>query len=216
MTITETINFVRPRAEIRGVVRVLLVVLALLVAGYCWWDGRGISRPPGVLAPEDPAQELLADGPTWEIDGYSVHALARFEVHGRVLSAERYRSGREAELSPLDLALGWGPMSSNEVVESLSFPQGGRFYQYRWSSPGDLKIPPAEIVRHSANMHVIPLGEGTRETLLSARRGSLVRLSGWLVEVHGKDGWRWRSSLTRADTGLGACEVFAVERAELE
>ena len=26
------------------------------------------------------------------------------------------------------------------------------------------------------------------------------------------DGWRWRSSLTREDTGAGACELVWVER----
>jgi hypothetical protein len=42
-----------------------------------------------------------------------------------------------------------------------------------------------------------------------------VRLSGYLVEVLGDDGWRWVSSLTREDTGTGACEVIWVEQIEL-
>ena len=33
-----------------------------------------------------------------------------------------------------------------------------------------------------------------------------------LIEVRGADGWRWRSSLTREDTGAGACELVWVER----
>lgn len=196
--------------------RWVLALLAVVFVGYCYWSGRAIARPPGVLAPDDPVQENLDDGPHWEVDGYDVHALARFEVQARVLSAERYRTGREADLSPVDLALGWGPMSSNEVIDSLSISQGGRFYRYEWSSQSDLKIPRGEIVRHSANMHMVPLDAATRQTLLAARRGNLVRISGWLVEAHAKDGWRWRSSLTRNDSGAGACELVAVERAELE
>jgi hypothetical protein len=30
------------------------------------------------------------------------------------------------------------------------------------------------------------------------------------VQVNTPDGWRWRSSLTREDTGGGACEVVYV------
>jgi hypothetical protein len=32
-----------------------------------------------------------------------------------------------------------------------------------------------------------------------------------LVEADGRDGWKWRSSLTRDDTGDGACELMWVE-----
>ena len=37
-----------------------------------------------------------------------------------------------------------------------------------------------------------------------------VRIDGWLVEASASDGWRWRSSTTRDDTGGGACEVVYV------
>jgi hypothetical protein len=43
--------------------------------------------------------------------------------------------------------------------------------------------------------------------LKSVRTGQLVKLSGYLVEARAADGWSWRSSLTRDDTGPGACEL---------
>src|SRR5262245_1100902 len=109
-------------------------VLALLVlcAAYQCWTGRAIPRGPGVIAPDDPGQESLADGPHWQLGDYDVHALARFALRARVLSAERYRLDREADLAPVDLALGWGPMSANAVLDTLEIEQGGRFYS--WSS----------------------------------------------------------------------------------
>ena len=39
----------------------------------------------------------------------------------------------------------------------------------------------------------------------------MVHLKGFLVEVTGKDGFRWKSSLTRADIGGGACVLIWVE-----
>ena len=40
----------------------------------------------------------------------------------------------------------------------------------------------------------------------------LLTFSGYLIEARAPDGWRWRSSLTREDTGAGACELVWVEQ----
>jgi hypothetical protein len=191
--------------------RVVLLLLGLCFAYRCWSE-RPIPRTSGVLAPHDPVQEMLADGPRWRLGDYDVHALARFEIQARVLSAERYRFDREANLAPVDLALGWGPMSANAVLDTLDVSQGGRFYH--WSS-SDPMIEPREIFRHSANMHMVPLDDAARATLLDARRGNLVHVKGWLIEARA-GGWKWRSSLSRDDTGNGACELVLVEDVELE
>jgi hypothetical protein len=193
------------------------LVAALLLLALGWWLLRPdeIPQPPGVLAPDDPIQENLLHGPHFQVGEYDLQALARFELDARVLSAEHYRRDRESELAPVDLALGWGPMSSNEVLGALHISQGGRFFQYSWSSTRDLPVSPAQIGTHASNMHMIPLDSTTRETLLAAKRGNLVHLSGWLVEARAKDGWHWRSSLSRGDTGGGACELVAVEHVDL-
>jgi len=192
-------------------VRVALAAL-LLTCGWHVWSTRPIQRPPGVLARDAPLQEIVRDGPTWQIAGHQVRGLARFAVAARVLSAERYRFDRAAALSPVDLALGWGPMSANEVIDALDVSQGAR--RYLWSSSAP-PIHPAAIALHSANMHMIPATEEVREALLRARSGSLIRAIGWLVEVRGPDGWVWRSSLTRNDRGDGACEVVLVQKVDL-
>ena len=192
--------------------RLVLALLALCIA-YQWWNARAIPRGPGALAPDDPRQELLADGPHWQIGDYDVHALAHFALRARVLSAERYRLDREADLAPVDLALGWGPMSANAVLDTLDVSQGGRFYS--WSSREPM-IESSEVTRHSANMHMVPLDAAVRATLLDVRPGNLVDLDGWLVEARGPDGWRWRSSLSRTDAGAGACELVLVQTIRLE
>ena len=127
-------------------------------------------------------QQDLADGPTFELPGHHLKALARFSLEARVLGAERYRFDRGARLAPIDLALGWGPMSSNGVLDALSIEQYGRFYF--WSAR-ELPIDFAAITLHSANMHMIPASDQVRNALLSARRGNIVSLDGYLVEVTG-------------------------------
>ena len=59
-------------------------------------------------------------------------------------------------------------------------------------------------------MHMIPADGAIAGRLKDVRPGQVVRIQGWLVEARAGDGWRWRSSLTRNDTGAGACEVIFV------
>ena len=47
--------------------------------------------------------------------------------------------------------------------------------------------------------------------LESVRSVEVVKLSGYLVQVNASDGWHWKSSLIREDTGNGACEVVYVK-----
>ena len=89
-----------------------LVFIALVLFGALnWWSGREVSLPPGVHAADLPAQSSVSGEREFTRNGYRIRALARFEVSARVLGAEHYRLDREAQLAPVDLALGWGRMS---------------------------------------------------------------------------------------------------------
>ncbi len=134
--------------------------------------------------------------------------LAGFSVDARVLSRHDYSFGPESTLSPTDLALGWGPMSAPGMGKRLSVSQSSRWYRYRWK--GHPPLPPGEIARSSANMHMIPSDKATATALHRVRAGERVRIDGWLVEADGNNGWTWRSSLSRTDTGDGACELVYV------
>ena len=58
----------------------------------------------------------------------TLQPLAGFSVEARVLSRENYRLGREAELSPTDLALGWQRMREDPVLAQLKISQSSRWY----------------------------------------------------------------------------------------
>jgi len=135
--------------------------------------------------------------------------LAGFSLHARVLSRENYRVGNEAEFSPVDLALGWGPMAKPGMAEKLNVTQSGRWYQYSWGSEG----PPLaleEIIRHSANMHMVPANDEVATSLARVHSNDVVELDGWLIRIEKNNGWHWQSSLSRSDSGNGACELVYV------
>ncbi len=188
-----------------------LVLGAVLMAGWgCSnWHSRAVRHPAGVLAADDPAQENLLKGTTWTAKDHRFTALANFHIHARVLSTERYRFDRAAEISPIDFAMGWGPMSDSAVLEKLNINQSDRWFHWNAST---LPLPMDVITSHAANMHMIPASKAVKRGLLSVREGQIATLDGYLVHVDGKDGWTWQSSMTRDDSGDGACEVIWVDK----
>jgi hypothetical protein len=182
-----------------------LFLLMLLFGVWHAWQGRAMQHPPGMLVDAIPRQvELPAGTSSIERAGYHITPLQAFSLEARVLSAERYRFDRQADLSPIDLALGWGPMSDSAVLSEIQISQSGRFYFWHVDH---FPVPRREIETNSANMHMIPATPDIERALKSVRPGQLVKLTGYLVEARAADGWSWRSSLTREDTGPGACEL---------
>jgi len=100
-------------------------------------------------------------------------------------------------------------MSDERVLKHLSIRQTNRFYI--WSA-SVLPIPEQEIIVSSANMHLIPADKGIGDAIGRVRVGQIVTMGGYLVRVDSRDGWHWTSSLTRTDSGAGACELVWVER----
>lgn len=191
----------------------LIIALAAIAIGVgSMLSNRPVERAPGVLAPDDPLQQELAGAAPLQHQEYELTPRAAFSLEARVLSAERYRWDGGADLAPVDLALGWGPMSDSAMLERFKVTQGARFYTLY---PQDESVDLGLALRHSANMHLIPASDTVRRTLESAREGQVVSLRGRLVDAARPDGFTWRTSLTREDTGAGACELFYVESAAL-
>ena len=167
-----------------------------------------VTHGVGEVAPQTPVQENISSGEPFTFKNYTVTPLATFHIEARVLSKEKYSFDRGAELSPVDLALGWGKMSDEEVLKEIEISQSGRWYSWHVDH---FPISRKEIETHSANMHMIPANEEVENALKSVRTGEVVILDGYLIKAEGNDGSRWVSSLSRNDTGAHACEVFFVK-----
>lgn len=178
-----------------------------------WWRAQPVRRADGMPASADPVQvDFASPQPPIELGGATLHPLADFQVAARVLAREKYHFDAKASLSPTDLVLGWGRMSDSAVLRHIDVAQGGRFY--RWHVKA-FPIPRREIEAHSPNMHIIPADDRDASALARVRVGEVVAFSGLLVEADKPGGWRWRSSMTRADTGPGACELVYVRALEI-
>lgn len=187
-----------------------ILVIALIISII--WGIRNCSGEvtlgPGVMVNDVPVQEEIKSPISFNHLGFKITKVANFKIKAKVLAREDYYFDRGADLAPVDLALGWGRMSDESILEQINITQSGRFYRWRVES---FPIPRREIETHSANMHLIPADKYVQYLIDDIREGEIIELTGSLVNVQSKEGWYWNSSLTRNDTGNGACELIWVE-----
>jgi len=190
----------------------IFIVFITLIFVYFFWPEKVITYPAGITAPEKPRQINLTINKQWQSDEFTIKALAEYKIKARVLSRNNFSVGKESKLSPVDLALGWGPMSDQEVIDKIKVTQSNRWYHCETES---FPIPMKEIMLNSANVHIIPKNDLVKDKLDEIYKGSLVEFKGYLVEVNTADGWHWKSSLRRDDTAGGSCELFWVEELDI-
>jgi len=203
--------------------RWLTRTLVVMVCGLLWLIAHHQSAPlaatstgaaeacNALMVPKDldDAVQTEQSAAPFRMGEATITPLAAFSVAGRILGKEHYSLDRGAKYAPIDLALGWGPMSQPGIADRLHVWQSGRWYRYRWGNEGP-PMPPVEMATHSANMHMVPADANALKGLQHARTGQMVRVDGWLISITGDDGFRWSSSLTRGDVGAGACELVLV------
>lgn len=197
----------RMRKALSGIIFLGLVVILFSFLFSPTPDEAGFSLAYQPLVTKTPLQTSPRNPAPFQIDEYSITPLADFAISARVLSTESYWMGREADLSPLDLALGWGRMAEPSVLNNINIRQSSRWYY--WTTD-QFPIPRREIETHSANMHMIPANDDIKAQLKAVDKNQVITLAGSLVRADTADGWKWISSLTREDTGNRACELFYV------
>jgi len=191
-----------------------ICMVILLVWGMITWiKGPSIHTPPGVIVADEPLQEQCDTHVVAQVKDYTVTAVARYTIRARVLHTKRYWVDGD-DLVPYDVALGWGPMSDQSVLDRLEISQGNRFFFYQWRSAPP--IAEKEIERHAANNHLIAANRSIASVISGLYPGEIVTMQGFLVNVSKPNGFRWNTSLSRTDTGNGACELFYVQGIKAE
>lgn len=150
-----------------------------------------------------PLQESLYPRERFDWAGVTIEKVAFYHIHGRLLSKHRYRDNM-GDLIPWDFAIGWEEMSDQAILDKVVVRQSDRHYYITTQ----LKEPSiARLLETSANVHIIPCSAETREKLRLLRVGDELELHGWLVNVF-KEAVELKTSLSRTDSGDGACEIL--------
>lgn len=196
--------------------KIALLLLGAVLAGYCGLQrAQGMSTGGPIDATAEPVQEET-DRAAFDVETakgpVTLQPRAAFDVSAVVAAAEGYRFDGGSFLSPVDLVLTWGKLPDEPYKGLVSYNQTSRFYF--WSTRSD-SLDLRYIESHSANMHMIPATPNLRKALRGVDDGDLVRLKGLLVSASTAEGFTWGTSLTRTDTGPGACELIWVEELQV-
>ena len=185
--------------------RYLFLILAFTLLHFYFQD-KVIKQPNGILIKKAPIQDMISPFVIKKEKDYVITIVATYDIKGRILKKETYSWDISSPLSPLDLALGWQEMSSNELLNTVTITQSNRFYFWTTDS---IDYPRKTIEIESSNNHLIPSNNIIEKELMDLHEGELVEIKGYLVNVK-KNNWHWNTSLTRDDTGDGACEIIYV------
>lgn len=201
--------------------RQLVPLLALPLALAACRDWR--ERVDPARAASEPVQEEIRGEPIeLELKGFRVRLTPRatYRITGYAVETSRLLLDEWDFVSPLDVALVWGPVADPEALRRMKFHLSRRYVSWFWQ--GDL--PPrvqGALVSHISNNHLVPADDEVARALDRIRIGDLVTLAGKLVDIEIRDASgrvvrSSRTSLSRFDTGSGACEQIWVESAEVE
>lgn len=192
--------------------RWIAVSLALVVALYVLWPS-GKRYPPGVLIATEPRVVTVESATSWPFQSkdksYDITPRAKYALEARVLSTNPDYG--DALIGPVDIVVGWGPMSDSHVLDQLKIWQDNTRHWF-CSPRGSWPIPVGEAALHAVNTHIIPASPMVENHVKSLRKGDLIALEGSLVDVTRKDGFHWRTSVDPSGFGEHSCKIIWVEK----
>lgn len=172
----------------------------------------------------EPSQHAVA-APAFQAQAgqvdYRIAPVADYEITGLVVSRHDadtwwdwiHRASND-HLNVVDLCMIWGANAADGAYEKMSF-SSGQFVCYV-SSRDDTAWQP-QYIRALSNNHLLTEDPHIARQLRRLRVGDQVRIGGQLASYSHDAGFAFTrgTSLTREDTGNGACETIFVHEVEL-
>ena len=109
-----------------------------------------------------------------------------------------------------DVCVVWGEAISNGSYQKMKYASGEFTCSFSWTGGLTPPFNPEKI----SNNHLIPADAAVAKRIRTIRIGDQIRMKGLLVDYtvtsQGREVFTRRTSLTRSDTGNGACEILYV------
>lgn len=198
-----------------------LLLLVAVVLGLAWTQKDRLP-PPQELLPDlaqAPAQTPVEDAPFrfgYRKHEYEVKTLAAYELWGVIVShnditglADIYHSADSFDTK--DVCVLWGGNAGRDDYLKARFSSGAWTCYYEY--PEGVSLNPQEV----SNNHLITTSASLRKAINGLHKGDQIHFRGRLVsyrDLKAPEFWR-TSSLTRSDSGNGACEVVLVEQLDV-
>ncbi len=199
----------------------VVIVLILFIQLIKWIAFPGadeISDIPIDLKMEPIQRDSIFIINNFKLKGYNlvIKSLAVFQINGIVVSSKKYFQGIDGNLVPMDVGICWGEMTNDDNLKNMKYQQYLRFLLYKINGP--ISVSMDYIISHATNIHIIPQNKKMKTVIRSVKKGDKVQLYGYLVTVRGTKGnyyYTRGTSLSRTDTGDGACELLYLIQARI-
>jgi len=188
----------------------LILILVFLIMSYFLFKDKTIVLTPGVKIQTAPKQKNLSTQEKFIYKGAMLTKIASISLNAKILS-KKYYSDKDSDFAPVDLALGWGFMSDENLIHQFDISQSGRWFRWHIKDPKTFAYTIEDVVKNSANMHIIPVTNEIKNKIAQVTKGDIINLQGYLINLEKPNGGNWKSSISRTDSGNGACELVWVE-----
>lgn len=206
----------------KNTIKVILVLAGLVLAvSYFQLEKLPLSNAVLPQLLKEPQQSGAKEAPIKLVkDGFNatITPVFVYELAGLVVAA--YDSGswldythkRYDPFNSQDICVVWGDNTKNNLYRQFKFKHGEFTCFFRTKNQAAYRaFNPAQL----ANNHLVPGSEAVAQAIKRAKIGDQVYLAGYLTNniiTNPSGGQTSRTtSVTRADTGNGACEVVYVK-----
>lgn len=189
---------------------ILLIIIGYLfyLYGPQWYkypNTDEVIRDPIQVSVEKESFEQEFKGET-----YTIKPKATYDIKASIKSKHRYYFDSASGVSNIDFTAVWGGLHTKEANRHLKYYQFNRYSYYWWYE--DSGVDSNYFFNHVSNIHIIAADADISKQLNKIKTGDFVHLTGYLVSVTNPEGYKiLDSSMTRYDSGGGACEVLYVE-----
>ena len=207
----------------RTLQRCLAISFVVCVVCAIYLSLRDIALPDAslidrTLKETEPLQDVTDRGTfTAIIKGYTytLTPKATYDISGLIVSQHRgdalLNLGHKADPGNIeDVCVVWGEDITNGSYRKVKFSSGEFTCSFSWSGV----ITPPFNPEKASNNHLIPATSTIASQIRTIYVGDQIRMTGLLVDYKvtkdGHDIFTRRTSLTRDDTGNGACEILYV------
>jgi len=140
--------------------------------------------------------------------------LYKFRIKARVVSAKKYNFDSVANIITHDFGVVWGKISKSSVFNKVNWKNEDRLLKFSYTKQLIDSLGEKYMLDHISNIHLIPKNKAIERKLDKIKKGDIVVISGYLVNVNydfKRDSYQSiKTSITRTDRGIGACEVIFV------
>ncbi len=199
----------------------LLLYIFLLIYKHPLPNNSDIVKPVINIAPMQNKIKLPPIHLDFKDFNYEIIPDYSYEIYGLIV--EQYKSTnildvhhKKDPVNTRDLCLVWGENITNGSYKKVKYSHGEFTCFYRWNKPLN---PPFNSTSFSNN-HLIPANIEVAKKINKPNIGDQVRVKGYLAsyKVYSKAGKEITgrgTSITREDSGNGACEVIYVTEIEV-